>query len=374
MNQFLGWESAREKFTNTWMGKVVDLAQQALWDTEFVNTKLFPRQTNWDDTIDDTYNLKMLYPAPYKQQFGSAAVDNTPDRTTKTTLDAWTKAIIRQLDPRKFKWVGLANTAAVQQWRELHENAERVVSEMIQQIEITNEKECWDTLTSGVLTLTGGYTFTLPIHGITNLSPGISYHTRKSWFTNTGDVITTASVSADIEAALKYTRLNHFDKITTVWMNSTTWEAIYNNTRLSNTGGDLWWQPIQTTAIKGGLMDFQDRSKIVMLGSLPFYGLKVIINDSFYRTAGGVQTMFLPDYYVVYTPNVVGTRYVLPNDTTWVPERYIKNWVTPPPAAPGLNFEAGETSACYPNNRGNLDTTTGLCTWKSHYVQYVKAP
>lgn len=368
-----GWESVRDKFQNKWMGMVTDLAAQAIRDTEIVGNQLFPRITHWEDTIDDTYNLRLLSPAPYKQWGGSTYVDNTPDRTTTTSLDAATKAIARHLDPRKFKWVGQAGTVASQQWRELQENVEKLLANMAQQIEITNEKEAWDYLTVGTLTTLSGSAFTLPIHGITNLSPTIAYHTRKSWFDNTGNVVTSATIDTDMASALSYCRLNHFDKITSIWMNSTTFQALEQNTKLSNTGGDQWWEPLSTLALKGKLINWNDRNKIQLIGTLKPHGLKVFLNDSFYRTAGGVQTMFLPDYYVVYTGDTIGKRYVLPNEESFMPERYVKSWINLPPTAPNLNFTIGETSMCYPDNRGNPDPTTGLCTWKSHYTQYVKA-
>lgn len=368
-------ESLRKEFTQATMSTIVTTSEKNLWDFQLVGQELFPRVGYTNDTIDNTWELTNLYPMEYRAWIGSSKVDNTPTHIVNTSLTTATKAMIRALDPERLYWLSLANTPSEQQVKNLLEDGQAIISKLTTQKEVTNEKEAWDLLTTGTLTTLESKTFQIPLYGVTT-DNGILCHYRTDWITSAGLVNASADIIGDFQTAVSYMANNNFDTPTTCWMNSATFAAIQGNTKLSNTGGDQWWKPLGTYNISGDLVNWKNRKKIKLIGSMftPM-GLKVILNDSFYKSTAGVPTKFLPDNYVIFTGDTVGRRYMTPNPYDHNASTWVRNWKTNVDEIPQtIKFEVGESSLCFPDNRGNLVASGAsyVTQWKSHYVMYIK--
>jgi hypothetical protein len=371
-------ESLRKALTEMYdMGEIVSTTEQTLRDFQLVGQNLFTPVAWTSDTIENTWELENLYPMDYRSYYGSSKVDNTPTHLVTTKLNTPTKALVRGLDPERLWFMAESGTMAAQQVKRILEDGKAIVKKLTTQKELRNEIEVWSTLTTGTVTFDNSQTFQIPLFGVAD-DGGILCHDRPSWIDNTGNPIVTADIVGDIQTAVSYMSANGFDNPTTMWMNTTTLSAILANTKLSNTGGDQWWKPLGTANIEGLFLDWKNRKKIRGVGAFFPYGIKVITNDSVYRGLTGTATKFLPDNYVIFTGDTIGKRYITPNPLDHTASSWTRILTTPAPKIPQtLEWEVGESSLCFPDNRGNLVTTDSGVTytskWKSHYVLYVKA-
>ena len=357
------WESIRRVLNDTWAAAIVSQADREYDSTPFVGDYLFPR-VGWDsDMVERGVETMYDYPADYVPLNDSAPMINNRDTTVRESLMLAQKALKDQLPLDKIIWVMQADTLSAKQWATLKKDVGKILVKLNRALTLRNEIEVWNYLTLGVMYTYDGvaYNNLKPyLLDQTDLATGICFHTRENWVAAGGTVNTSATIQGDILEAIAAMNSGWYDSPTTIWMNSTTYAAVYGNTVLNTQVLDVY-NPLYTKMFLGQDIDWL--SKGIKTSSLQPHGLTIAINDATYRlrASGSAQTKFLPDYYVVYAPSKIGTRYVAPNRETGASDKWARSWTSNSEVS-GLFFEVGEYSLPFADN----------VEWKSHYVQYVK--
>jgi len=357
------WESLRKVLNDTWTAAIVSEADKEYDSTQFTGDYLFPR-VGWDkDTVERGREDMYDYPAEYVPLNDSSPMMNNRDNIVRESLTLAQKSLKDQLPIDKIVWVLQADTISAKQWAMLKQDTGKILVKLNRSIILRNEIEVWNYLTYGTMwTMDGVQYYNLKPYGLdqTDLATGICFHTRENWIALGGTINASATIQGDVLEAITAMNSGWYDTATTMWMNSTTYACLYGNTVLNTQVLDMY-NPLYTKGFLGYDIDWS--SKGIQTSSLKPHGKTIAINDGKYRSrvSGSAQVKFIPDYYVVYAPSRVGTRYVAPNRYNGSSDKWSRSW-TSNSEINGLFFEVGEYSLPFADN----------LEWKSHYVQYVK--
>jgi hypothetical protein len=361
-------EAMRKKLNDTWAATIIDIADKDFQNTQFVGDILFPRVGYDKDVYEIGNDNQYVAPMGYTNRLESIPMNDKTSTLNRKTLTLPTKAKKDQLPIDKLKWVLMAETISAKQWAELKMSGAKILTNLYRELQLRNEIEVWHYLTYGkVFTQDGVQYANFVPYGIdqTDYGTGICFHSRENWISAGGTINASATVIQDFLDAVAAMTSGDYDAPTTVWMNTTTYNCIYGNTAL-NTQTLNMYNPIQLKGFLGQDIDWAKKG--IKISTLTPVGLNLVILDSTYRAASDTATKvkFIPDYYVVLTPSVVGNRFVAPNIFNQNSDRwaitYGSSTITNSNDVPGMFFEVGETSFPIPSNYD----------MKSHYVMYVK--
>lgn len=357
------WESLRKVLNDTWAAAIISEADKEYDSTSFLSDYLFPR-VGWDkDTVERGKENRYDYPADYTPLLDSSPMMNNRDTIKRESLNLANKSLKDQLPLDKIVWVLQADTISAKQWAMLKQDTGKILVRLNRSIQLRNEIECWNYLTYGRMYTYDGVAYNnLKPYNLdqTDIATGICFHTRENWFSAAGTVNASATILEDVLSAITAQNTGWYDRPRTIWMNSTTYAALYGNTVLKAQVVNVY-NPLYLEGFLGKDIDWG--AKGLQTSSLVPHGLKIVINDSMYRSrvSGSAQVKFIPDYYVIFAPDRVGTRYVAPNRYNGSSDKWARTWASNSEIN-GLFFEVGEYSLPFADN---LD-------WKSHYVLYVK--
>lgn len=356
------YDEMRKQLNDEWAATILDETYKEYEKAKLVGNSLFPTISHDKDTLERIRDAINIYPMSYRGLKESSSMRNVVENMYKESLTFALKAEKDQLDMSKLDWVKFCDSFTAKQWTMLKSAGAQYIARLVRSLELRNEMEVWQYLTTSRITTIDDIAYDLPVYGlnVTDIATGICFHTREDWFTNGGAIAPAATIVTDIQTALLAMATSDFDMPTTMWMNSVTYGSLLGNTQL-NTQVVNVYNPLNTRNFLGQDINYWDTKGIQLSCLHPFANLTVALNNGKYRNASGVLTKFIPDYYVIFTPSKVGSRYVVPNPETWTPDRWARTIVKNDPS--GFFFEVGERSLPYPDN----------LEWKSHYVLYVKA-